>query len=103
MRARVCRIPSLDRRESAALQEAAALDAVAAALDHIRNDVVGLLGKFNARLRHPTIIERIGLQCFDLGENSRVVGLLGVELVAAEHLDADLLRLLLKELAMPTP
>ena len=62
MRAGIGRVPAFDRREAAALEEAAALDAVAAALDHVRDDVIGLLGELDAGLRDAAVVERVGIQ-----------------------------------------
>src|SRR5579875_2344912 len=90
------RIPPLRRREAGTLEQIGADHPVAAALDHLRDDVIGLLHELHAGLRNPAVIERVGMERLDLGEDGRVVGLLRVELVMAQHLDADLLRLRLE-------
>ena len=59
-------------------------------LMHLGHDVIGLLGELDAGLRDAAIVERVGIEAFDLGQDGRVVGFLRVELVAAEDLDAVL-------------
>ena len=54
-------------------------------------------------LRDAAVIECVGLQPFDLGQDRRVVGLLGVELVAAQDLDAVFLGLFLERIGDADP
>ena len=82
------RIPALDGREAAARQEATAVNAVAAALDDIGDDVVGLFRELDASLRHATVIDGVGLEPLDLRQDGRVVGFLRIELIVPQYLDA---------------
>src|SRR5207248_586188 len=89
-----------------ALKYLGAEDAVAAGPDHLRHDVVGLLDDFDAGLRDPAVIERVGVHRFDLGQHRRVVGFLRVQLIAPQHLHAALLGLPFErigDIAFPEP
>ena len=77
------------------------VDAVAAALDHLRHDVIGLLRQLDAGLQHAAVIERIRVQRLDLRQHGRVVGRFRVQPVTAEDLDALLLRLRLERVRQP--
>jgi len=62
------------------------------------------LTTFTPGLSDTAVIKRVGIERFDFGESGRVIGLSGVELVAAEHLDAALLGLRPENVsAIPTP
>ena len=87
----------------AAVSKSGPIIAIAAALDHLRHDVIGLLGELDAGLTDAAVIDRIGIQRLDLGQDGRVVGGLRIEPVAAEDLDAFLLGLPLERVRDPTP
>src|SRR5262249_1028565 len=90
------RIPALGSGEPGALQDFGAVDAIAAALDDLWQDLEGLLHHFDPGLTDTAVIDRVRVGAFNLGHDRRVVDLLRVELVAAEDLDAALFGLLLE-------
>ena len=96
-------IPTFDRGEPGAGEEVGALDSVAARLDNVGQDVIGLLRQLHAGLINAAIIECLWIEALDLGKYGGVIGGLWVESVASEHLDAVLLGLLLERVREPTP
>ncbi len=95
------RIPTLRRRKAGTFEDFRPIDAVAPGLDHIGDDVVGLLDQLDPGLRHAAIVDGIGVQLLDLGQGGRVVGFLRVELIVAEHVDAALFGLRLEGVGQP--
>ena len=90
-------IPPLDGRESGAGEYAAIHHAVAAGLQDRGEDVVELLGDFHPGLGDAPVVDGIGIEPLDLGDDRRVVGFLRIQLVVAHHVQADLLGLSLVE------
>ena len=90
------RVPAIGCREAGALQDRRTIHAVAAGLDQVRHQVIGLLGQLHTGLRVTAVVDRLCAERLDLGNRRRVVGRLRIEPVVTEHLDAALLRLRLE-------
>ena len=94
-------IPAFDRREAGAFQQIGREHAIAAGLDGMRDDLVGLLDQLHAGLANAAVIKRIRRQRLDFGQHGRIVRRLRVEPVTAEHLHANLFDLALERIGQP--
>ena len=78
-------------------------DPVPAALDNLRNDVIGLLGEFHTSLANPAVIDRVRVQRLDLGKDRRVVGRLRIQAISPQHVRPLTLACFSNASAIPTP
>ncbi len=86
-------IPALGGGKSGAAEKRRADDAIAARLDHVRNDVVRLLGQLDPGLADTAVVQRLWIERLDLRQHGGIVRRLRIQPVAAEHFDAFLLDL----------
>src|SRR5262249_28387185 len=91
-------IPALVRRIADRGQHGRADHPVTTALDHLRYDLVGLLGQLHAGLPDAAIVDRVWVQRLYLGQDRAIVGRLRVKPVAAHDGDALGLGLLLERI-----
>ena len=75
------------------MREADGIHTVTAQLGYVGHHVGRLLGELDGGLLNATVVQPVWVHGFDLGQDRRVVRLLGVQLVVAQHIEAFGLRL----------